>query len=347
MSIVIPFYNGMFILARCLSSLSPCACDGAWEVIVVHDGSALPAMDYRWPRPDVPLKMLHLDRQRGQSAATNAGIRAAQGEYVLLFAQDMLAAPALLHAHMQAHRQRPDGNWAILGAMPFAPEIVDSDFYDFLLTGPQFAFKQFVQGEYRDAVADGQELSPAQCFYAPNISLKRQVLFDAGLFDEDLPYGAQDLELGYRLQQRGLHLQYNEAACAGHYHKYTLESFCQKQEVVGRTLKTVYAKAPALRNDRVGDVYHALQPYETVVAAMRQFIHDGDGNRPLCFDGGALPDIPVPLFQNVRQIWQKSRDCVNGMRPDQVPMVLLRSLRYLFYKILVSYSLGKGFLSAK
>jgi 2-polyprenyl-3-methyl-5-hydroxy-6-metoxy-1,4-benzoquinol methylase len=57
-------------------------------------------------------------------------------------------------------------------------------------------------------------------FYSCNVSLKRDFFLDAGGFDEDFTYDYEDLDLGYRLNEKALRLLYERDALVRHLHPY-------------------------------------------------------------------------------------------------------------------------------
>ena len=110
LSIVIPAYNVEAYLAECLDSLFDNIAQlppGSAEVIIVNDGStdgtSLLLEEY---------KKNHIFRQidqknAGQSAARNAGLRAAAGEYVCFFDSDDYILPDALAKALCRLRENP------------------------------------------------------------------------------------------------------------------------------------------------------------------------------------------------------------------------------------------------
>ena len=107
-SIIIPTYNYGYLLARALDSCL-LQSDNDWEIVVVDDGSTDNTQDvlnaYIKDR-NHPIRCILQDNQ-GPSAARNAGVRYAQGEYLLfLDADDALLPGCLQHfrAFLARHR---------------------------------------------------------------------------------------------------------------------------------------------------------------------------------------------------------------------------------------------------
>ncbi len=92
-SIVVPVYNVAEYLPRCVQSLRE-QTDPAVEIILVDDGSpdACPQLCDAYARQDARVRVLHKENG-GLSDARNAGVLAAQGEYILFVdADDYIAA---------------------------------------------------------------------------------------------------------------------------------------------------------------------------------------------------------------------------------------------------------------
>lgn len=115
-SVVIPTHNRPELLARALR----CALsqgDVTVEVVVVDDGSAADTATLLASTDDPRVRVLRHDVARGLSAARNAGIAAARGEWVAFFDDDDLWAPEKLSAQLAALRGQPGAEWCCTGAV--------------------------------------------------------------------------------------------------------------------------------------------------------------------------------------------------------------------------------------
>ncbi len=105
-SVIIPCYNHGHFLPDALDSvLAQTYTD--WEAIVVNDGSTdnTAAVAERYADADARIRCIHQENA-GLSAARNAGIRAAQGEYLAFLDADDTWEPAFLEtctAALEAH----------------------------------------------------------------------------------------------------------------------------------------------------------------------------------------------------------------------------------------------------
>ncbi len=111
LSILVPAYNAQAYLAECLSSVLEPAQDGV-EVLVLDDCSTdgsrhiLKTLQERWPGR---LTVMRHECNRGQSAARNAMLDVARGEYLwFLDADDKLLPGALERLRAIVQRHAPD-----------------------------------------------------------------------------------------------------------------------------------------------------------------------------------------------------------------------------------------------
>ena len=77
-SVIIPVYNGEKYISQCLENML-CQTHKDLEIIVINDGSTDKSSEIA---EKYPVKIIHFDKNRGLSAARNAGIEVALGEYL-------------------------------------------------------------------------------------------------------------------------------------------------------------------------------------------------------------------------------------------------------------------------
>ncbi|XRB22475.1 glycosyltransferase family 2 protein [Pseudoscourfieldia marina] len=205
-SVVIPTHNRLSTLQRCLDCLHRQKDDGLIvEVIVVDDASTDGTWAYlqsdaareRYPK----LRPLHRWENGGASAARNDALRVVRGHNVLFVDDDLFAGPELVRQHHDALEGAHDAQVS-LGVVVDTPH-ADVDVH--VLPQPH-------QGRSAAFFATGN------C--AVRVSALRDVASDGTLaaFDESFTaYGWEDLELGERLQARGVRAVRPRGAYGYHY----------------------------------------------------------------------------------------------------------------------------------
>lgn len=108
-SIIVPVYNAEKYLESCLESVLEQRSGSAYELILVDDGSKDTSSEIcdRYAAQYPNIKAIHQINQ-GVSAARNAGIDAAKGQYVLFLDSDDCWKPDLLETLDPVVSQQPD-----------------------------------------------------------------------------------------------------------------------------------------------------------------------------------------------------------------------------------------------
>ena len=108
-SVIIPVYNAEKYLESCVQSVLQQETESEYEIILVNDGSrdGSPELCDCLARQDGRIRVIHQVNQ-GVSAARNAGIAAASGEYILFLDSDDKMADNMLMRLKQVVLQQPD-----------------------------------------------------------------------------------------------------------------------------------------------------------------------------------------------------------------------------------------------
>ena len=179
-SVVIPTNNRAHTLPRALDSVLGQTVPPA-EIIVVDDGStdttaALLAEHY----PEV--HCLPMDNNQGVSAARNAGIRAARGDWIALLDSDDAWKPEKLAHQIRLIRDHPGHRLCHTEEIWIRRGVRVNPMKKHAKRGGQL---------FRDCLP--------LCVISPSSALLRRDLFDdIGLFDEDLP-ACEDYDLWLRI----------------------------------------------------------------------------------------------------------------------------------------------------
>lgn len=181
-SVVVATYNRRHILERALRALEeqtyPREC---YEIVVVDDGSTddTQAMVSSLAQAYGNIRYGRIPHS-GAAAARNAGLRLARGELIIFVDSDLIVLRDFVEAHLREHAGRT-------GLIVHGPVIHTPDPDN--LAGARLKLADI-----------------SHAFFATgNVSVSRDALFKAGLFNESfIEYGWEDLELGQRLKRLGL-----------------------------------------------------------------------------------------------------------------------------------------------
>lgn len=234
-SVVIPTYDRLPILQKCLQALECQTFDSAlvqgYEVVVVDDGSSdgtLPWLHQH--QADFPHVRLFEQDHRGPAAARNYGVEVAVGDRIIFIDSDLVVLPGFLQAHaaaLAAAQERSGGDRHFTYG-----RVVNTSNFDNPTSEP------FKVTDY------------SQAFFATgNVAIAKHWLEQAGLFDTGFTlYGWEDLELGVRLKNLGLKLIKVPQAVGYHWHPpFSLDqvpSLIDKEIQRGRMGVLFYQKHP-------------------------------------------------------------------------------------------------------
>jgi glycosyltransferase involved in cell wall biosynthesis len=231
LSVVIPTKDRAGALARTLDALeAQRAGDARIEAIVVDNGSSDGTVEQVRGRASdaaIPIQLLE-QPDGGPAAARNAGVEAAGGDVLLFLGDDTEADGAtLLRAHLDLHAARPEETYGVLGLITWSPRSPVTPFMRWLENGgPQFHYCEIEAGP----------VDAASYFYSSHASVKRSLLQRVGGFDERFPTAAvEDTELGVRLADAGLELDYHPELIVLHDHPTTPDQSLRRSVAVGRS----------------------------------------------------------------------------------------------------------------
>jgi glucosyl-dolichyl phosphate glucuronosyltransferase len=230
LSIIIPTRDRAHVLASTLAALAKQeAFDGSFEIVVSDNGSTddtKSVLREAFQTAEVPLTAVD-QPMSGAAAARNAAVEAATGSVLLLLGDDTApAANDLLTQHAALHRAHPESSFACLGKIEWSPQVQVTDFMRWLdRGGPQFHYWEIKAGW----------VETENYFYSSHLSMKRDAFLKAGGFDERFPFAAvEDTDLGTRLSDQGVQLEYHPDLVVWHNHPTSLEQSLRRAVRVGR-----------------------------------------------------------------------------------------------------------------
>ncbi|AFY59758.1 glycosyltransferase family 2 protein [Synechococcus sp. PCC 6312] len=205
-SVVIPTYNRLPILEKCLRGLEAqsyganLGIDG-YEVVVVDDGSTDSTVPWLQANPtEFPHVRLFRQDHQGPAAARNLGVLQAQGDTIIFIDSDLVVTETFLQAHAIALGQ---------GQKELGHDRC-------------FTYGRVINtSNFEEPTAEPYKITDfsAAFFATGNVAIARHWLIEAGLFDRSFTlYGWEDLELGVRLKNMGLKLIKAPTAVGYHWH---------------------------------------------------------------------------------------------------------------------------------
>jgi glycosyltransferase involved in cell wall biosynthesis len=191
-SVVIPAYNVAAYIGETLGSVFA-QTFGDYEVIIINDGSPDTLELERVLAPFLE-RIVYLTQENGGAAvARNRGVQAARGEFVAFLDADDLWLPDYLAEQLEFVRS---GDYDLV-------------YPDALLFGDSpLAGRTFMETAPSNGEVTFKSLISGQCnVITSGVVARRQLILDAGLFDEQLR-NAQDFDLWLRLVRRGARAAY-------------------------------------------------------------------------------------------------------------------------------------------
>ena len=236
-SVVIPTYNRLPILEKCLRALEQQQLEApisAYEVVVVDDGSTDDTVNWLLRNgSEFPHVRLVQQDHGGPAEGRNRGVDHARGDVIVFIDSDLVVTESFLISHArrleQTWQQRGDRLCFTYGA------VINTANFD-------------------DPTREPHKLSDLSWAYfaTGNVGIDREVLERSGLFDTRFRlYGWEDLELGERLRRMGVVLVRCPEAVGYHWHPpLSLEQVPRLIAVEGERAKmglVFYRKHPTRR----------------------------------------------------------------------------------------------------
>ncbi|HEX6535683.1 MAG TPA: glycosyltransferase [Gemmatimonadaceae bacterium] len=230
-SVVVCSYDGHATIRECLDGLRRLDYPD-YEVIVVDDGSTTDAVATIAAEYRADGVRLIRTPNRGLSAARNAGLAAATGEIVAYIDDDAC----------------PDRHWlTYLAAIFLRTSFVG-------VGGPNLPLAD--DGPIADCVANAPGgpahvlLSDREAEHIPgcNMAFRKDALEAIGGFDPRFRAAGDDVDLCWRLQERGWKLGFDPAAVVMHHRRKSVRAFWRQQRGYGRAEAMLERKWPQKYN---------------------------------------------------------------------------------------------------
>ena len=206
LSVVIAVYNGAHFLEKCLPAICAAA-DAETEVILVDDGSTDNSAEIG---KQFGVKVLTLSRRAGAANGRNIGVQEARGEIILFVDADVVVETETILHLRRIFAENPEFS-AVFGSYDDEPS--EPDFFSQYRNLMHHFFHQTGRRE-------------AETFWSGFGAIKRQAFLEVGGFDSEkfeMP-SVEDIELGYRLREKGYRILLIPELQAKHLKKWTFFS---------------------------------------------------------------------------------------------------------------------------
>lgn len=211
--VVIPTFNRHEALLRCLRALEQQEMRD-FRVIVVDDGST-PAVSERLAGEPAALELTILRQANGgPSRARNHGASAGESPFIAFLDDDVCADPGLLRAHLDAFAGAA-GPIATFGPLLAPPDWRPTPWNRWEAETLAVEYRRMARGEYAPTYRQ---------FFTGNAMVRRVDFETLGGFDERFAR-AEDVELAYRLVERGCEMVFVPPARGWHYAHRSLASW--------------------------------------------------------------------------------------------------------------------------
>jgi glycosyltransferase involved in cell wall biosynthesis len=238
LSVVIPTLNRAEMLSTTIDRIEHQTVNrDTYEVVVVNNNSSdhtqtvlsQKAASYQNLRTFTQLKP-------GAAATRNLGIRESSGDVILFIDDDIFADTTLVENHLRYHKENADA--AIIGAVVSPWENSKDPFLRYLRDKGIF-------NPYSIACNRPMDFS---YYHTGNVSTSTKLLRDVGGFNEEFfVYGMEDIELGYRLEQKGCRMTPGPTAKVRHEYFPTYGQFVERCQQAGYSLGKLVELHPELR----------------------------------------------------------------------------------------------------
>jgi len=226
-SIVVCTCNGAHTIRDCLNSLSELDYPN-YDVIVVNDGST---DSTRAIVEEYGFRVINTEN-RGLSNARNTGLESATGEFIAYLDDDTYADPHWLKYLAAAFLKT---NHAAIGGPNIAPP-GDGPIADCVANSPG--------GPVHVLLTDRKAEHIPGC----NMAFRKSALVEIGGFDPRFRAAGDDVDICWRLQQRGWTVGFSHAATVWHHRRNSVRAYWRQQVGYGRAESLLEEKWPEKYN---------------------------------------------------------------------------------------------------
>jgi glycosyltransferase involved in cell wall biosynthesis len=240
LSVVVCTLNGSSGIGRCLAALASQCNRDRIEIIVVDDGSTDNTAEIA---REYGVTVISHPRNLGISAARNTGVDAARADIVAFVDDDCEPDQSWAERLLASYTDDVAGvggsvvarctHWYLAGFLsrhnPIAPLELN------LAKSSSIPYRFYL---YLQRMWSGEQRAGSREVYAfagANMSFRKKVLFEAGLFDDRFRFGGEDVEICMRIRQAvsPALLMFNPEARVTHYFEPSLSDTLRRSRAYG------------------------------------------------------------------------------------------------------------------
>jgi len=218
LSIVLVCWNNKEYLDQCLKSLYDTGMRNSFDIVVVDNGStdgSQQMLAEKYPQ----VKIIQNDSNLGLGKASNQGIEATQGRYVLLLNNDTIVNGAAFDAMVDFLEQNP--RVGAVGGKVLNPDGSVQSCYNYFSTlWEEFLIAtrlgEMFQPGY-PAVMQADAITSVDWITSACLMVRRATLDEVGLLDENYFIYGDEADLQYRIKNAGWEIYYLPDATIIHY----------------------------------------------------------------------------------------------------------------------------------
>lgn len=209
LSIILVCWNNKAYLDPCLKSLYDSGMKNTFDVVVVDNGSTDGSQQMLKEKyPDI--KIIQNDENAGLGKASNQGIEATNGKYILLLNNDTIVNGSSFDVMVDFLDQNPEAG--AVGGKLLNPDGTIQACYNYFSTLKEEFFVATRLGELirpgYPAVMDADEIKSVEWLGSACLMLRRATLDQVGSLDESYFIYGDEADLQYRLKKAGWKVYY-------------------------------------------------------------------------------------------------------------------------------------------
>lgn len=239
-SVIIPTYNRLETLKRCLAQITNQSVDSnKYDVYIIDDCSKdnTPEFCEKYVKSKNNVYYHRNEENKGQASTRNVGIKLSKGELLVFLDNDLLVGFDFLKWILKYYDKYKDEKVVIVSNITYQPEVLATTNFGNHIQSRAIGYRS----KKNRVNLDISDL-PANFFAGGGSTCKREIANEIGLFDENLTkYGSEDELFGFRLKEVNTKIVFCPDAKIIHYDKNIKPQFWKvKYNELGRySLRTL------------------------------------------------------------------------------------------------------------